>query len=201
MSAGRALIVVTFVLGLVALFATRCSAQQPAPPIEIHPQAQITDPRGNLGLEILGGSVGLAMGSVLTYGVLHSQHDCGGGHAPTLCDGGGLLVMTGVVLLAAPGLASAGVLLAGNDSGGNGKLGKTMLGAYLGGFGGAVLGGMLSRDASGQGDPRASLSIGALGLVSGAVLAYRSSSRATPMPALTASVMGRGLTLSLCGQI
>lgn len=156
--------------------------------------------RGNLSYELVGGAIGVSLGAALTYVLITgpSQGGCSGAHVPCLSDSQafGLLFGLGVT----PLLAVAGVTIAGNASGANGRFFATWGGAMAGAGAGLILGGAMTQNLSSGGKQAVIFPLTAATTLAGALFFYRNSSRAIQASAAP-TLNGRGGVFVVSGTM
>lgn len=156
---------------------------------EVHALGSADAP-GSFAWEVVGGASGAVLGGLASYyATLTPDTMCPSAHVPTPCtfvEKSSVIAPLFVLGLLTPALTTAGVMAGGASTDGRGQLGSTLLGAYMGGAAGAILGLVASslgdHSPALQVDMRVFASLTALGCGAGALFAYRSSARLQRAP-------------------
>ncbi len=177
-------------------------AQPSATPSHDAPRLELDDPRGNVGLTVLGGAVGLGVSVLMGVIVRQIKFDScveDNGGDETDCELGPAIYGGLLTLTLAPWLTSAGVLVGGHLRGGTGGYGWTILGGLAGAIPPLALTVLLSTL---EGDGTAAGWMGAIGVpagfIVGAVLGYRLSADDINA-SLDIAPDGRSASLSISG--
>lgn len=154
------------------------------------------DPRGDLGTQILGGSLGWFAGAAIGAGTFYfmaSDDDC-----VELCPFGVFVFGSGLGVVSMLALVPLGVQLAGDHTGGNGGAGFSVLGAVLGtGASAGAL--MLLRPREDWMAIPSVVGASAL-MITGAILGYRWSSDLPIRMGVSPTADAKGLFFTLEGR-
>jgi hypothetical protein len=197
-------------MGLITLCittnATAQAIERRTPPIAADALASTTATtsnainRGNLGFEILGGSIGLAVGAGAIVAVLAEAKSAEDTDSGSDCGLDCAVDLLGLGLGLAPLLITGGVVAAGAVTGSNGTFFATWGGTFLGMWIGGLLSLPFTRGASSDTARTASFSLAGAGGLAGAVLFYRFSASA-PRVTLAPTINGQGAMFTLSGSM
>lgn len=160
---------------------------------------------GNITWELVGGASGAVLGGLASYyATLTPDTMCPSAHVPTPCtftEKSSILAPLFVLGLVTPALTTAGVMAGGALTDGRGTLGSTLMGTYMGGAAGAILGliasSLTDHAPSLHVDMRVFAATTALGCGAGALFAYRSSARLARVPRVHALLTQHSALLSV----
>jgi hypothetical protein len=162
------------ILCLVVVYAPNLAHAEPEPPRTSKTTVSLEPATGNLALEIAGGLSGTALGVMLKFGLRDwRQHPCGEHNTLHDCSLNSPLARfaSGFFVLSLP---SAGVLLAGRATGGNGLFNSSLLASVCAGLIAVAPAVVLQVVLN---DPQIVLPIVSGGMFLGSLIGYRRSAR------------------------